>query len=111
MAEIELSVLQRQALGGRIESHEQLGRVTSAWEEERNDRGVEAKWRFTTADAYLFVMLRWARQFGVPMSAEITAYFERVAERPAVRQSLAEEGLTIPLTSSSTADAALVTPA
>lgn len=51
--------------------------------------------RFTTADAYLFVMLRWAQQFGVPLSAEMTAYFERVAERPAVRQALAEEGLTI----------------
>jgi glutathione S-transferase len=55
--------------------------------------------RFTTADAYLFVMLRWAVQFGVPMSAEMTAYFERVAERPAVRQALAEEGLNVPLTS------------
>jgi hypothetical protein len=51
MAEIELSVLQRQALGGRIESHEQLDRVTSAWQEERNERGIEVKWRFTTADA------------------------------------------------------------
>jgi hypothetical protein len=51
MAEIELSVLQRQALGGRIESHEQLDRVTSAWQEGRNERGVEVKWRFTTADA------------------------------------------------------------
>lgn len=60
--------------------------------------------RFTTADAYLFVMLRWARQFDVPMSAEMTAYFERVAERPAVRQALAEEGLTIPMPS--TADRA-----
>jgi len=52
--------------------------------------------RFTTADAYLFVMLRWALQFGVPISADMIAYFERVAERPAVRQALAEEGLTIP---------------
>jgi hypothetical protein len=51
MAEIELSVLQRQALGDRIESLEQLARVTSAWEEDRNERGVEVKWRFTTADA------------------------------------------------------------
>jgi hypothetical protein len=51
MAEIELSVLQRQALGDRIESHEQLARVTSVWEEDRNERGVEVKWRFTTADA------------------------------------------------------------
>ena len=55
--------------------------------------------RFTTADAYLFVMLRWALQFGVPISADMIAYFERVAERPAVRQALAEEGLTIPRTS------------
>ena len=51
MAEIELSVLQRQALGDRIESHEPLARVTSVWEEDRNERGVEVKWRFTTADA------------------------------------------------------------
>ena len=59
--------------------------------------------RFTVADAYLFVMLRWALQFGVPISAEMTAYFERVAERPAVRKALAEEGLALPLTSNSTA--------
>jgi hypothetical protein len=51
MAEIELSVLQRQALTDRIESREQLARTTGAWEEDRNERGVEAKWRFTTADA------------------------------------------------------------
>lgn len=51
MAEIELSVLQRQALGDRIESREQLTQVTSVWEEGRNERSVEVKWRFTTADA------------------------------------------------------------
>lgn len=51
--------------------------------------------RFTTADAYLFVMLRWALQFDVPVPSELTAYFERVAERPAVRQALAEEGLSM----------------
>ena len=60
--------------------------------------------RFTVADAYLFVMLRWALQFRVPVSAEMSAYFERVAERPAVRQALAEEGLTISLPSNSKAD-------
>jgi glutathione S-transferase len=53
--------------------------------------------RFTVADAYLFVMLRWALEFGVPVSAELMAYFERVAERPAVRRALAEEGLTLPV--------------
>lgn len=52
--------------------------------------------RFTTADAYLFVILRWAQEFGVPISAEMTAYFERVAERSAVREALAEEGLEVP---------------
>lgn len=57
--------------------------------------------RFTTADAYLFVMLRWAQQFNVPLSEEMTAYFERVAERPAVRRALAEESLAVPQSSSS----------
>lgn len=52
--------------------------------------------RFTVADAYLFVMLRWALQFDVPLSDELVAYFERVAERPTVRRALAEEGLATP---------------
>ena len=50
-AEIERSVLQRQALGQRLENVEQRAGVTGAWEEDRNERGVETKWRFTTADA------------------------------------------------------------
>jgi len=49
--------------------------------------------RFTVADAYLFVMLRWAKAFDVPISAELLAYFARVAERLPVRRALAEEGL------------------
>lgn len=53
--------------------------------------------RFTVADAYLFVMLRWAMAFDVPVSAAMFGYFERVAERPAVRQALVEEGLFVPL--------------
>jgi hypothetical protein len=51
MAEIELSVLARQCLGRRIETREELEREVAAWEEERNERGVEIRWRFTTADA------------------------------------------------------------
>jgi DDE superfamily endonuclease len=51
MAEIELSVLQRQCLDQRIESQAQMTRLVEFWEEERNERGVEVKWRFTTADA------------------------------------------------------------
>ena len=51
MAEIELSVLARQCLARRIETREELEREVAAWEEERNERGVEIRWRFTTADA------------------------------------------------------------
>jgi DDE superfamily endonuclease len=51
MAEIELSVLARQCLDRRIESPEELRREVEAWEEGRNERMVEVKWQFTTADA------------------------------------------------------------
>jgi hypothetical protein len=51
VAEIELSVLARQCLDRRIASAEELRREVSAWEEERNERAVEVRWRFTTADA------------------------------------------------------------
>ncbi|MET0588158.1 MAG: glutathione binding-like protein [Novosphingobium sp.] len=49
--------------------------------------------RFTVADAYLFVMLRWAEGFDLPLSPRLLSYFELIAERPAVRQALKEEGL------------------
>jgi len=48
---------------------------------------------FTVADAYLFAMLRWAKGFALPQSPPMLDYFDRVAERGAVRQALAEEGL------------------
>ena len=51
MAEIELSVLQRQCLDRRIPDQETLQREVAAWERERNQHAVKANWRFTTADA------------------------------------------------------------
>jgi hypothetical protein len=51
MAEIELSVLQRQCLNRRIESAEEMDHEIEAWQEDRNDREVGVNWRFTTADA------------------------------------------------------------
>ena len=51
MAEIELSVLARQCLAGRIPNKEILASEVSAWEEERNASVVKVHWRFTTADA------------------------------------------------------------
>jgi hypothetical protein len=51
VAEIELSVLSRQCLDRRIETAEALRREVAAWEEPRNERAAEVRWRFTTADA------------------------------------------------------------
>jgi hypothetical protein len=51
MAEIELSVLSRQCLDRRIGTRHELEGAVATWETERNERGVEVKWRFTTADA------------------------------------------------------------
>lgn len=48
---------------------------------------------FTVADAYLFVMLRWAKAFDVPLPGVMADYFDRIAERETVRQALAEEEL------------------
>jgi hypothetical protein len=51
MAEIELSVLARQCLKGRIPDQEALKRETAAWETRRNTANATVEWRFTTADA------------------------------------------------------------
>jgi hypothetical protein len=51
VAEIELSVLARQCLDRRIVSAEELRHEVEVWEAERNERAVEVRWRFTTADA------------------------------------------------------------
>jgi glutathione S-transferase len=53
--------------------------------------------RFTAADSYLFVMMRWARGFDIPIPSKLQDLFERISSRESVRQSLAEEGLTRPL--------------
>jgi len=50
-AEIELSVLIRQCLSGRIPSREALAKQIQAWQTERNARAVKVHWHFTTHDA------------------------------------------------------------
>ena len=51
--------------------------------------------QFTVADAYLFVVTRWADYAKVNLSdyANLQAFQERVAERPAVRAAMIQEGL------------------
>lgn len=51
VAEIELSVLKRQCLAGRIDCINKLRAETTAWNEDRNNRQAKVDWRFTTKDA------------------------------------------------------------
>ena len=51
MAEIELSVLQRQCLKARIPDQATLIQKVAAWEMARNSSRATVYWRFTTHDA------------------------------------------------------------
>jgi transposase len=51
VAECELAALSRQCLGRRIGSIGELRRQVDAWVDDRNERMVEVKWRFTATDA------------------------------------------------------------
>lgn len=51
MAEIELSVLGRQALSGRMATMQQVHERVAAWQQARNRQQATINWRFTTADA------------------------------------------------------------
>ncbi|HEY4135047.1 MAG TPA: glutathione transferase GstA [Alphaproteobacteria bacterium] len=48
---------------------------------------------FTAADAYMFVVMRWAKKFEVALPAALEKYFDRIAARPKVQQALQMEGL------------------
>ena len=51
--------------------------------------------KFTAADAYLFTVTGWAQYVKVDLSGfpNLQAYQKRIAERPAVKQAMKEEGL------------------
>jgi len=51
MAEIELSVLARQCLAGRIPTLEQAQQRVQAWQQQRDQAQACIDWRFTAADA------------------------------------------------------------
>lgn len=51
IAEIELSALSTQCLGGRVESREALKTKIEHWEAERNARQVRIDWQFRSEDA------------------------------------------------------------
>jgi len=51
VAEVELAVMEKQSIGGRVPDRESLSTRTRAWEHERNGAKVKVNWQFTTADA------------------------------------------------------------
>ena len=51
IAEIELSVMERQCLGRRIDTMEKLKEELAAWEQTRNKKQKGVDWQFTAKDA------------------------------------------------------------
>jgi len=51
MAEIELSVLQRDCLNRHIATKQELIIEIEAWQTKRNQKQARANWQFTTKDA------------------------------------------------------------
>ena len=49
--------------------------------------------RVAVADFYLFVMLLWAKKFGVEAPATLVAFRERMMTRPSVQKAMTHEGL------------------
>ena len=64
-------------------------------DEELGDRDYLLGEQFTVPDAYLFVVLNWARPCNIDLSpfGRLQAFHARVAGRPAVQKAMREEGL------------------
>jgi hypothetical protein len=52
---------------------------------------------FSVADAYLFVMLMWARKNGLSLPVPLPAYFERMKARPRQPFATHTQGLASPV--------------
>jgi hypothetical protein len=51
MAEIEISILSRQCIRGRIQTAKTLRGKIGEWQKKRNNYGATINWKFTTQDA------------------------------------------------------------
>ena len=76
-------------------TREQLGKKFDYLQNALRDRPYIAGERFTIADAYAFVVLNWTAMHEIDLSRwpGLTAFSARVAQRPAVRETLVAEGL------------------
>lgn len=51
MAEVNLAVMEKQSIGGRVPDAMSLSERVKSWEQDRNTATVKVNWQFTTADA------------------------------------------------------------
>ena len=65
-------------------------------EKQFGDASYIANNRYSVADAYLFVVLRWLRFFKISLDRwpALAAHHARIGERPAVQAALAAEGIS-----------------
>ena len=72
-----------------------LGKRFDFLQTQLGDRPYLTGEQFTIADAYAFAVLNWTRIHKIDLSQwpALTAYLKRIAERPAVQETLREEGL------------------
>jgi glutathione S-transferase len=77
---------------------EKIGKRLAYADEKLKGRPFLMGDRLSVADAYLFVMLAWAKKMHIDTArfGNLTAFFARMMERPAVRRALQEEGLPLP---------------
>ena len=76
-------------------TRDQLAKKFDYVERQLGDRPFLTGNNFTIADAYLFVMLGWTAMNDIDLGRwpGLTAFYQRAAERPSVRQVLEFEGL------------------
>jgi glutathione S-transferase len=74
---------------------ENLAKQFTALDKQLAGRDFIAGGSFTVADAYLFTILNWTRfhQIDLAKYPHVTAFIDRIAARPAVKQALQAEGL------------------
>jgi glutathione S-transferase len=79
----------------RVERTEYLKKRYAFIDRHLGDRDYLVGDRFTAADAYLFVVTNWAKSTKVDLSefANLRAFQQRIAARPAVQAAMKAEGL------------------
>jgi glutathione S-transferase len=80
---------------GREIVGENLSKRFSILERQLGDQPYLTGETFTIADAYAYAVLKWANIHKIDLSRwpRLVTFLDRVADRPAVRRALTEEGL------------------